>query len=159
MEKRVEIKREYKDAQTEGRLYAFNERNGVDYSCDTLELAWKENKVRVSCIPEGWYNVIPHVSPKFGKCFWVKDVEGRTEILFHDKVNFVGSINPRTKRSDILGCIIPYEQSMDIDGDGVKDIAPKSSTVAMDKLLELYPDGFTLHIYSWPSAKVINFSM
>ena len=142
----VEIKRSYGEYQTRGRLYSYNDNNGVDYSCDTLELKWLDNERRVSCIPEGDYDVIPHVSPKFGKCFWVQDVEGRSEILFHDKVNFVGSLNPRTGRSDILGCIIPFEASMDIDGDGIEDIAPKSSTVAIRKLLELHPNGFKLVI-------------
>ena len=142
----VHILRTYGKHQTRGRLYAYNENNGVDYTCDTLELKWLDNKKRVSCIPEDTYEVIPHVSPKFGKCFFVQDVEDRSEILFHDKVNFVGSLNPRTGRSDILGCIIPFEKSMDIDGDGIEDIAPKSSTVAMEKLLALYPEGFKLVI-------------
>jgi len=144
----VEIRRTYKEKQTEGRLYVYNERNGVGYSCDTLELPWLDNKKRISCIPEGEYDVIKHVSPKFGECFWILDVPDRSEILLHDKVNFVGSKNPRTQKSDILGCVIPYETSMDIDGDGVRDIAPKSSTVAMQKLLKILPNKFKLKIMS-----------
>ena len=144
----VEIRRTYKEKQTEGRLYVYNERNGVGYSCDTLELPWMDNQKRISCIPEGEYDVIKHVSPKFGECFWILNVPERSEILLHDKVNFVGSKNPRTKKSDILGCVIPYETSMDIDGDGVRDIAPKSSTVAMQKLLKILPNKFKLKIMS-----------
>ena len=144
----VEIRITYKEKQTEGRLYVYNERNGVGYSCDTLELPWLDNQKRISCIPEGEYDVIKHVSPKFGECFWVLNVPDRSEILLHDKVNFVGSKNPRTQKSDILGCVIPYETSMDIDGDGVRDIAPKSSTVAMQKLLKILPNKFKLKIMS-----------
>jgi hypothetical protein len=136
----------YSDKQTIGNAYYFSENNGVGYTCRTLELPWKDNEKRISCIPDGEYEVIKHTSPKFGECFWIQDVPDRSEILIHDKVNFVGSINPRTGRSDLLGCIAPFESSMDIDGDGILDIAPKSSTVAMKKLLEMLPDKFTLKI-------------
>jgi hypothetical protein len=37
----------------------------------TLELPYKDNKRRVSCIPTGEYVVRPHMSPKFKKCFKV----------------------------------------------------------------------------------------
>lgn len=136
----------HSDKQTIGNAYYFIENNGVGYTCRTLELPWKDNEKRISCIPDGEYEVIKHTSPKFGECFWIQDVPDRSEILIHDKVNFVGSINPRTGRSDLLGCIAPFESSMDIDGDGILDIAPKSSTVAMKKLLEMLPDKFTLKI-------------
>lgn len=140
------IKRTYKEEQTEGRFYVFNDNNGVEYSCDCLELPWLDNKTGVSCIPEGLYKVIKHNSPRYKECFWIQDVEGRSEILIHDKVNFVGSKNPKTKRSDLRGCIAPYLRSMDIDGDGVKDIAPKSSTHALKELLDILPDEFDLVI-------------
>lgn len=140
------IRRTYTEHQTEGRFYVFNDRNGVEFDCDCLELKWLDNKVRMSCIPEGVYRVIKHNSPRYKECFWIQDVEGRTEILIHDKVNFVGSKNPRTHRSDLMGCIAPYFKSMDIDSDGVKDIAPRSSTDAIKELLAILPDEFELTI-------------
>lgn len=140
------IKRTYKEHQTEGRMYVFNDNNGVEFDCETLELKWLNNEVGVSCIPEGIYKVIKHISPRYKECFWIQDVEGRSEILIHDKVNFVGSKNPKTHKSDLRGCIAPYLKSMDIDGDGIKDIAPKSSTDALKKLLSILPDEFELVI-------------
>ena len=140
------IRRTYTPHQTEGRMYVFNERNGVEFDCDTLELKWLDNKTGVSCIPEGVYKVIRHKSPRYKDCFWIQNVKGRSEILIHDKVNFVGSKNPKTHRSDLRGCIAPYFKSMDIDGDGIKDIAPRSSTDAIKKLLEILPDEFELTI-------------
>ena len=104
----VEIRRTYKEKQTEGRLYVYNERNGVGYSCDTLELPWLDNKKRISCIPEGEYDVIKHVSPKFGECFWILDVLDRSEILVHK-----GNYN-----RDTLGCVLVGKSLIDIDGDG-----------------------------------------
>lgn len=49
----------------------------------TLEREWKDNAIGISCIPEGVYKCAPHSSPKFGACIEVKDVPGRTNILFH----------------------------------------------------------------------------
>lgn len=49
----------------------------------TLEDAWRHNERMVSCIPVGTYKVKRHVSPKFGACFRVEDVPGRSEILIH----------------------------------------------------------------------------
>lgn len=63
--------------------------------CVTLELPWKDNEPRVSCIPVGRYRVKRHISPKFGECWLITDVEGRSLILIH----------PANKRSELLGCI------------------------------------------------------
>lgn len=49
----------------------------------TLEDLWRNNERMVSCIPAGTYKVKRHVSPKFGNCFRVEDVPGRSEILIH----------------------------------------------------------------------------
>ena len=49
----------------------------------TLERPWLENMPNVSCIPAGRYRAIRHVSPRFGETFWIQDVPGRSEILFH----------------------------------------------------------------------------
>ena len=104
--------------QTEGRMFL-----GTDL-VRTLELPWKENRRRVSCIPKGEYNVIPHNSPKFGKCFWVQDVANRSEILIH-----VGNYYKQ-----ILGCILVGMQSKDINNDGQMDVA--YSKKAMQKLIK-----------------------
>ena len=48
----------------------------------TLELPWKGNQRRVSCIPEGRYWVGRVNSPRFGWTYEVKDVPGRDAILF-----------------------------------------------------------------------------
>ena len=130
----VEIRRTYKEKQTEGRLYVYNERNGVGYSCDTLELPWLDNKKRISCIPEGEYDVIKHVSPKFGECFWILDVPERSEILVHK-----GNYN-----RDTLGCVLVGKSLIDIDGDGNRDTTNSSAT--MKELLKILPNKFKLNI-------------
>ena len=71
---------------------------GVPFAL-TLERPWLENVPNVSCIPAGHYRAIRHLSPKFGETFWVQDVPGRSEILFHK-----GNI-----AADSHGCILVGE--------------------------------------------------
>ena len=82
-----------KDADTPTYGVLLNE--GIPFAL-TLERPWLENMPNVSCIPAGVYKAIRHVSPTFGETFWVQDVPGRTEILFH-KGNRV---------SDSAGCVL-----------------------------------------------------
>jgi hypothetical protein len=51
--------------------------------CQTIELPWKENQRRISCIPEGRYELKKRYTPRFGDHLLVKDVPGRTNILLH----------------------------------------------------------------------------
>lgn len=125
---------DYDDKQTLGDLIVFNERNGIEFTCRTLELAWKDNKRRVSCIPEGEYTVVKRNSPKYKDHFHILDVEGRDYILIHHG-NF---------HSDILGCVLVGKNHIDIDGDGYKDVT--SSKKTMGRLNEVLPKEFILRI-------------
>lgn len=50
----------------------------------SLEDPWLDNKLNVSCIPDGIYICQPFPSPTHGHTFQVMDVSGgRTYILFH----------------------------------------------------------------------------
>lgn len=122
--------REYDNGkQTIGKIF-FGKGNFLH----TLELPWKENQRGISCIPKGTYKVIPHRSPKFGQCFWVQDVQGRSEILIHQ-----GNYN-----SQIRGCILVGTGSWDINSDGLPDVV--NSKVAMQRLIKQLPQPFTLEI-------------
>lgn len=68
--------------------------------CWALELPWNNNTRRRSCIPAERYELLDHVSPKFGRCLLVSDVPGRDGILFHG-ANYT---------SQLLGCIAPATQ-------------------------------------------------
>lgn len=69
-----------------------------------LELPWKGNQRKVSCIPPGRYTVRIVDSPKFGKIYEVQGVPGRSEILIHWG-NWAGDVSKGLK-SDVLGCIL-----------------------------------------------------
>lgn len=113
---------DYGEKQTTGRLFVYDDDGRLRLNLFTLELPWKKNKRRVSCIPEGTYKVIKHNSPKFKQSFWIKNVKGRSEILIHAG-NFY---------TQILGCILVGLDARDINGDGLTDVV--SSRRAIERL-------------------------
>jgi hypothetical protein len=66
--------------------------------CNTIELPWKNNEKRVSCIPEGRYFIRKRYSQKFNWHLEVVDVQNRSYILFHPANNALKELN---------GCIAP----------------------------------------------------
>jgi len=119
--------------QTNGVLYVEKD-NKILFECFTLELPWKDNQRRVSCIPEGTYKAIKHRSPKFGESVWIQNVPNRSEILIHP-ANYV---------RQLLGCIAPGDSLRDIDGDGLDDVTNSRNT--MNKILSLLPNSFEVKI-------------
>ena len=66
--------------------------------CNTIELPWKNNEKRVSCIPEGRYFIRKRYSQKFKWHLEVVDVKNRSYILFHPANNAL---------QELTGCIAP----------------------------------------------------
>ena len=66
--------------------------------CLTIELPWKNNETKVSCIPEGKYFIKKRYSKKFQWHLEVLDVKNRSFILFHPANNALQELN---------GCIAP----------------------------------------------------
>jgi len=122
------------EMQTQGVLSIFNLEGKVIYKCNTLELGWKDNQRNISCIPTGSYKVVKHSSPRYKECFWVKNVEGRSEILIHAG-NFF---------SDTRGCILPGRSHTDLDYDGFEDVTASRAT--LKELLSILPNEWTLTI-------------
>ncbi len=88
------LKRKYNNRGTNGWL--FNNHNTL--LCYTIELPWLDNKRKVSCIPEGSYNLIKRFSPKFGWHLHLENVKGRELILIHPANNAI---------AELKGCIAP----------------------------------------------------
>lgn len=66
--------------------------------CHTIELPWEENAKRISCIPEGRYELVKRYSPKFKWHLQVCGVPERDGILMHPA-------NDAMK--ELKGCIAP----------------------------------------------------
>ena len=77
------------------------------FICNTIELPWKMNETKVSCVPEGKYFIRKRYSRKFQWHLEVIDVKNRSLILFHPANNALNELN---------GCIAPVTK---ISGPGL----------------------------------------
>ena len=87
------LTRTYFPDGTNGKL----ECNGKSI-CNAIELPWRKNEKRVSCIPEGKYFIKKRYSDKFKWHIEIIGVENRSSILFHPANNALQELN---------GCIAP----------------------------------------------------
>ena len=69
--------------------------------CNTIELPWKKNETKVSCIPEGKYVIRKRYSRKYNWHLEVVDVPSRKGILLHPANN---------AQSELKGCIAPVSK-------------------------------------------------
>ena len=83
----------------------------------TGELPWHGNQRGISCIPVGIYPVFVRISPRFGKCYEVHDVPGRSDILLHSG-NYCGDCELGFK-SDVEGCILYGSKRGELSGQQV----------------------------------------
>lgn len=110
------LHRAYFKEGTNGALF-----NSGKFLCHTIELPWNDNKRNISCIPEGVYEIEPRFSKRFKHHLILKNVKGRSFILFHPANNAL---------KELQGCIAPVTYLSGI-GKGVY------SRNAMQKLLSL----------------------
>lgn len=86
----------------------------ADFNCCTIELPWRDNLRRVSCIPEGEYALKMRTSPvvsrssggEFQRGWEVTDVEGRDFIMIH----------PGNWARNVLGCIAVGREHVILQG-------------------------------------------
>ena len=110
------LQRAYFKEGTNGTLFCSDK-----FLCHTIELPWENNKRTISCIPEGVYQIEPRFSKRFKHHLILKNVKGRSFILFHPA---------NDAKRDLEGCIAPVTYLSGI-GKGVY------SRDAMQKLLSL----------------------
>lgn len=103
------------------RTYFPNGTNGKlecegKFICNTIELPWKNNETRVSCIPEGNYFIKKRYSQKFQWHLVIENVQNRSLILFHPANNALQELN---------GCIAPVTK---LSGPGLGLMSRKAFT-------------------------------
>lgn len=74
-------------------------------SVRTLELPWRDNRRKMSCVPPGSYRCVLTNSPKFGRVYTLLDVPGRSHVLIHS-ANFAGD-STLGWTTQLEGCIAP----------------------------------------------------
>jgi len=129
--KKIYINRFYANADTILGTLILEE---LDYPLYTCENKWFFNAKNESCIPEGVYILEPHYSKKFKKCFIIKHVRDRTNILIHQG----------NTCEDTFGCILPGMQT----GAILNKPAVLQSKKTMQLLVSLIKEKRELHIRS-----------
>ena len=117
-----------------GKLLLLDNKNNLILQLQTLERPWVFNERKISCIPSGTYLVKRHISPKFGQCFKIQDVKGRSDILIHS-----GNVV-----KDTLGCVLVGLTSGTVDDSDTAMVY--SSRKAMAVLLALIDKEIVLQI-------------
>jgi hypothetical protein len=112
----LELIRTYFPSGTNGKI--LSQGNLISYC---IELPWKNNHTRVSCIPEGRYELAKRWSPKFLRHLQVMNVKDRDLILIHPANDAM---------HELKGCIAPVSF---FTGAGTGT----GSRVALKKLTEL----------------------
>ena len=117
----------------------------------SLELPWRNNMRKLSCIPTGDYKCQIVNSPRFGRVYGVLAVSGRSSILIHS-ANLAGD---RIKGFDtqLEGCIAMYERDGFLtNSKGRMQKAGLVSRPAVTRLMQwANSEPFTLKIDSFES--------
>lgn len=98
---KAEIRR-FKSTDEGTRGYFEIQREDSILVVSVLELPWRNNERNYSCIPTGTYKCVACNSEKFGKCYMIQDVPGRSGILIHSG-NWAGDVRKGYK-TDSEGC-------------------------------------------------------
>lgn len=106
-------------------------------TCVILELPWRDNAFRISCIPEGKYKVKRRWTNKFGWHYHIQDVKNRTYILQH----------PGNYTYQIEGCQLPGTEIKHMNKDKTPDVS--TSRVTLNKMLKAFGSEYTLYIGSF----------
>ncbi|WP_348825493.1 DUF5675 family protein [Flavobacterium aestuarii] len=107
----ISITRTYFPDGTNGKLECEGK-----FICNTIELPWKNNETKVSCIPEGKYFIKKRYSKKFQWHLEIINVKNRSFILFHPANNALKELN---------GCIAPVTK---LSGPGLGLMSRKAFT-------------------------------
>lgn len=126
----IEILRTFEQdgKQTLGELNCLLDGKSV-YKCYTLELPWRDNQRRISCIPLGTFKAkLRRAADSPSRNYdhiHIHPVPNRTWILIH-RGNFHWHIE---------GCVLVGKDHRDINNDGLLDVV--ESTIAMNELMEV----------------------
>ena len=102
--------------------------------CKTIELPWRNNKARVSCIPEGKYKIRKRFSAKFKWHLELINVKNRKYILLHPANNALKELN---------GCIAPVSQ---ITGEGRGNESRKAFEKLKNLVFPYLENGFVVEL-------------
>lgn len=106
---KFELVRKYLPKGTNGKIFLDGK-----LICHSIELAWRNNIPKISCIPEGIYQIVRRYSNRYKNHYWIKNVPNRSLILIHPANN---------ANKELQGCIAPV---LNIVNDGVGEYSKKA---------------------------------
>jgi len=124
----IKLKRTYFTNGTNGEIKA----NGKTYK--TIELPWKDNNRRISCIEEGTYQIVKRHSERFKDHLHLLDVPGRDWILIHPA---------NDAQAELAGCIALVEEHWD---KGYGGMSANVTNEFRDYVYGLIDSGFDVYL-------------
>ena len=118
------LRRTYGEQGTNGTVYFNGEK-----ICHTIELPWRNNTPRYSCIPEGRYRLKKRKYTKHGEQIGIPAVLGREAILIHAANN---------AKKQLLGCIAPVSE---LTGEGTGTESAKALSELKSLVYSLWDMG------------------
>ena len=116
-----------------------------DLVLHVMEPPWRDNRPRRSCVPPGTYDVVPHVSPRYGRSLLVTGVPGRSHILIH--AGNVGGDRDLGWHTHTLGCLLPGLRRGRLEVQGRVQAAVLASRTALRHVMTWAADRpFTLEV-------------
>lgn len=123
----------------------------INFSCDTLELPWRNNKRGESCIIPDTYSATPWFSPTLKvNVLRLEDKHGRKDCLVHNG-NFAGD-EKKGKKTQVHGCTEVgrgYAQIALPDNKEKKQFGICSSKPTLKELVEAVGEGPHTITYTW----------
>lgn len=113
-----------------------------EHICHSIELPWRNNLKRLSCIPEGRYRLIRQQYHKHGDQLGLMNVLNREAILIH-------AANDALK--ELLGCIAPVTT---LTGDGKGSESKKALQALKDVVYPLMKKGLKVWLIIRDSGSV-----
>ena len=133
----------HRDAESDHGTLGVLAAPGLD-PLHVMEPPWRDNRRNRSCVPSGIYRVLPHVSPRFGRCLLVAEVPGRSHILFH--AGNVGGDIERGFHTHTHGCLLPGLRRGRIKVSGRVQRAVLNSRTAFRHLMAWAVEPFELEV-------------
>lgn len=78
--------------------------HGDELICHTMEKPWLQNKNDISCVPAGLYDLLPRVSPKQGKTYYLSNPKLNVTLDTPGTRTYI-QLDVANKQSELLGCI------------------------------------------------------
>ncbi len=120
------------------------------FALHTLELPWEKNERNISCIPCQTYVCELDDSQRWGSAYHVRDVQGRSHILFH-RGNWAGRTSMPELQCNVAGCILVGHERKRIAGanmQGPRLGVSDSGKACDDMMAHLAGESFELLVMS-----------